>query len=140
MSQLNDSNNTDSETSFSTPEVTALVIEKTLEAFGVYAKVAVTHDTGREILYGLELSVGTPVDDLLRLDKELALVTASPTGTIKIQAPIPGTTLIGIWVPKKGTRKQESFAKRLNSLKKTPEINLALGTPPISHENSDEVK
>ena len=101
-----------------TTNVTALVIEQVLEAFGLIARVVVVQNMGKEVLYGVEIAVGTRLDNLIHLDKDLAMATSSPTGTVRIQAPIPGTTLVGIWIPKKGTVEQEALAKRLTLLKK----------------------
>lgn len=86
------------------------IIEKTLLAFGIQSRVAVVNNFKDEILYALEIAVGTPFEKLLRLEKDLAVATASPTGSVRI-APIAGTHLVGIWLPKKGTKEQVELAR-----------------------------
>jgi DNA segregation ATPase FtsK/SpoIIIE-like protein len=45
--------------------------------------------------------MGEKIEDIIVKKKDLALALASPTGSIFIQAPIPGRALVGIWVPRK---------------------------------------
>lgn len=76
------------------------LIELTLVAFGISARIAKVNDYKDCTQYCLELALGTPIQDLLKLDKDIALTLSSPTGNIEIQAPIPNSSLIGITVPK----------------------------------------
>lgn len=79
----------------------ANVIEKTLESYGIRVRVAEIGYLPKEsIEYRLEITQGTKITDIVKRKKELALALASSTGTIEIQAPIPGRSLIGITVPK----------------------------------------
>ncbi len=77
------------------------IIEKTLESYGIKVRVAEVDKLPNDsVLYKLEIQVGTVISDIEKRKRELALALASSTGTIKIQAPIPGRALIGITVPK----------------------------------------
>lgn len=78
----------------------ALVIEQTLEAFGFTTRIKEVYELDDHIQFCLEIAVGTNLDNILKLDKDLALALASPTGKVEIIAPIPGTSLIGINLPK----------------------------------------
>lgn len=78
----------------------AMLIEKTLEAFGFQTRIAEVNECKDYIQFCLEIAVGTSLDDLLKHDKDLALALASPTGKVEFQAPIPGRSLVGINVPK----------------------------------------
>lgn len=77
----------------------ALIIEQTLKSFNVQAKV-VDVSVGPTVLqYALSISVGTKVSKIRNLGNDLALALAAPSSTVRIEAPIPGTSLIGIEVP-----------------------------------------
>jgi len=78
----------------------ARLIEMTLEAFGLYVKVVQINKLDMFDEYYLEVSVGTSLEKLERRDRDLALVLASPTGKVFWEIPIPGTSLIGLKVPK----------------------------------------
>ena len=51
--------------------------------------------------YALEVALGTKLSKITALERDLALALAAPTGTIRIEAPIPGRSLIGIELPNK---------------------------------------
>ncbi|MEK7079479.1 MAG: DNA translocase FtsK [Patescibacteria group bacterium] len=77
------------------------IIEKTLDSYGIRVRVAeINILPNGSVQYGLEITQGTKIEDIEKRKRELALALASSTGTIKIQAPIPGKALIGIVVPK----------------------------------------
>jgi hypothetical protein len=44
--------------------------------------------------------LGTSLEDITSRTRELAMVTASPTGKVVVEAPIPGRALVGISIPK----------------------------------------
>lgn len=77
----------------------ASLIEKTLESFGVRAKVVEINKGPAVTQYALESAQGTKIVHIKSLQNDLALALASPTGSVRIEAPIPGKSLIGIEVP-----------------------------------------
>jgi S-DNA-T family DNA segregation ATPase FtsK/SpoIIIE len=77
----------------------ATIIEKTLDSFGVRAKVVEVNKGPSVTQYGLEISMGTKLSKIKNLADNLALALAAPTGQIRIEAPIAGRSLVGIEVP-----------------------------------------
>jgi S-DNA-T family DNA segregation ATPase FtsK/SpoIIIE len=77
----------------------AALIEKTLQSFGIEARVAEVNLGPAVTQYALEISLGTKVSKITSLANDLALATEAPTGQIRIEAPIPGRNLIGIEIP-----------------------------------------
>lgn len=77
----------------------AALIEKTLDSFGIVARVAEVNGGPAVTQYALEISAGTKIAKIANLQHDLALVLATPTGTVRIEAPIPGKSLVGIEVP-----------------------------------------
>lgn len=75
------------------------IIEKTLESFGIDAKVVEVNGGPAVTQYALEVALGTKLSKITSLERDLALALAAPTGTIRIEAPIPGRSLIGIELP-----------------------------------------
>ncbi len=75
------------------------IIEKTLDSFGVVAKVAEVNGGPAVTQYALEISAGTKIARIANLQHDIALALATPTGTVRIEAPIPGKSLVGIEVP-----------------------------------------
>ena len=77
----------------------ANIIEKTLDSFGIQARVAEVNGGPAVTQYALEISAGTKISKIANLQHDLALALATPTGTVRIEAPIPGKSLVGIEVP-----------------------------------------
>lgn len=77
----------------------AATIEKTLQSFGIEARVAEVNLGPAVTQYALEIALGTKVSKITSLANDLALATEAPTGQIRIEAPIPGRSLIGIEIP-----------------------------------------
>lgn len=77
----------------------AATIERTLQSFGVDARVAEVNLGPAVTQYALEIALGTKVSKITSLANDLALATEAPTGQIRIEAPIPGRNLIGIEIP-----------------------------------------
>ncbi|MDP2649384.1 MAG: DNA translocase FtsK [bacterium] len=77
----------------------ASVIEKTLDSFGIEARVVEVNLGPAVTQYALEIALGTKVSKITSLSNDLALATEAPTGQIRIEAPIPGRSLIGIEIP-----------------------------------------
>ncbi len=80
---------------------TAGVIERTLQSFGITAKVVEVNLGPAVTQYALEIALGTKVSKITSLANDLALNTEAPTGQIRIEAPIPGRNLVGIEIPNK---------------------------------------
>ncbi|MCJ7740429.1 DNA translocase FtsK [Candidatus Microgenomates bacterium] len=77
----------------------AEVIEKTLESFGITARVVEVNLGPAVTQYALEIALGTKLSKITSLANDLALALAAPTGQIRIEAPIPGRSLVGIEIP-----------------------------------------
>lgn len=77
----------------------AATIENTLEAFGITAKVVEVNLGPAVTQYALEVAIGTKLSKISALGSDLALALAAPTGQIRIEAPIPGRSLVGIELP-----------------------------------------
>lgn len=77
----------------------AETIEKTLESFGITARVVEVNMGPAVTQYALEVALGTKLSKITSLERDLALALAAPTGTIRIEAPIPGRNLVGIELP-----------------------------------------
>ncbi|MBQ9314461.1 MAG: DNA translocase FtsK [Clostridia bacterium] len=79
----------------------AIKLQKTLESFGVDAKVTNVTRGPTVTRYELLPSVGVKVSKILRLSDDLALNLAAKS--IRIEAPIPGKSAVGIEVPNRTT-------------------------------------
>lgn len=77
----------------------ATTIEKTLASFGIEAKVVEINLGPAVTQYALESVQGTKIAKITNLQNDLAMALASPTGSVRIEAPIPGKSQIGIEVP-----------------------------------------
>lgn len=75
------------------------IIQKTLESFGVGARVVEINLGPAVTQYAIEIDQGTKVSKILNLQNDLALALSAPQGQIRIEAPIPGRNLVGIEVP-----------------------------------------
>jgi len=79
----------------------AAIIEQNLESFGITAKVIEVNLGPAVTQYAIEVALGTKLSKITALERDLALALAAPTGTIRIEAPIPGRSLVGIELPNK---------------------------------------
>ena len=77
----------------------AAIIERTLEAFGITAKVVEVNYGPAVTQYALEVAIGTKLSKIHALSNDLALALAAPTGQIRLEPPIPGRSLVGIELP-----------------------------------------
>ena len=75
------------------------IIMQVLSDFGIDAKVVAAHVGPSVTQYELEMKAGTRVNKILGLNRELALALAAKD--VRIQAPIPGKSTIGIELPNK---------------------------------------
>lgn len=94
----------------------AFVIEKTFESFGITARVAEIQKRKYAVDYNLEIAVGTKLDRLIVLRKDLALAVASPSGDVYIEAPIPGRSLVRVTVPNQINDSSSKFLTLVGSL------------------------
>lgn len=74
-------------------------IEETLKSFGIRAQVAEVNRGPAVTQYALEITMGTKLSRITALGNDLALALAAPTGQVRIEAPIPGRSLVGIEIP-----------------------------------------
>jgi S-DNA-T family DNA segregation ATPase FtsK/SpoIIIE len=77
----------------------ASIIEKTLESFGIRAQVAEVNYGPSVTQYALKITMGTKLSKITGLSNNLALSLAAPTGQVRIEAPIPGRSMVGIEIP-----------------------------------------
>jgi len=77
----------------------AATIENILDSFGIKARVVEVNCGPAVTQYALEISLGTKLSKITALQNDLALGLAAPTGQIRIEAPIPGRSLVGIEIP-----------------------------------------
>ena len=75
------------------------LIERTLASFGVRAKIVEVNLGPAVTQYALDSAEGIKITKITNLQNDLAMALASPTGSVRIEAPIPGKALIGIEVP-----------------------------------------
>ena len=79
----------------------AIKLQKTLASFGVDAKVTNVTRGPTVTRYELQPNVGVKVSKILNLSDDIALNLAAKS--IRIEAPIPGKSAVGIEVPNKTT-------------------------------------
>lgn len=77
------------------------IIERTLESFGVRAEVQEVNSGPTVTQYALAITRGTKLSKITALGNDLALALAASTGQVRIEAPIPGRSLVGIEIPNK---------------------------------------
>lgn len=78
------------------------IIEKTLDSFGISAKVVEVNSGPAVTQYAIQIALGTKVSKITSLSSDLALALAAPTGQVRIEAPIPGRNLVGVEIPNRG--------------------------------------
>jgi len=77
----------------------AAVIEKTLGSFGIRALVDEVNYGPAVTQYAIKITEGTKLSKITSLSNDLALALAASTGQVRIEAPIPGRSLVGIEIP-----------------------------------------
>jgi S-DNA-T family DNA segregation ATPase FtsK/SpoIIIE len=80
-------------------EHTTLALERTFHTFGVPAHVVAAHRGPTVTLFEVEVEAGTKVNKVLALADDIAYALATPD--VRIIAPIPGKSAIGVEVPNK---------------------------------------
>jgi S-DNA-T family DNA segregation ATPase FtsK/SpoIIIE len=115
----------------------AAIIEQTLESFGITARVVEVNMGPAVTQYAIEVALGTKLSKITALERDLALALAAPTGTIRIEAPIPGRSLVGIELPNRSPefvnlRKMlESDVMQANNSKLAVSLGLDVSGKPI---------
>jgi S-DNA-T family DNA segregation ATPase FtsK/SpoIIIE len=79
----------------------ASTIERTLDSFGIKARVAEINRGPAVTQYALQITEGTKLSKITSLSNDLALALAATTGQVRLEAPIPGRSLVGIEIPNK---------------------------------------
>ncbi len=77
------------------------IIEQTLGSFGVKTQVVDVLIGPSVTQYALNIALGTKVSKIANLRSDIALALATPADSVRIEAPIPGTSFVGIEVPNK---------------------------------------
>lgn len=75
------------------------ILVQVLKDFGIEGKVVAAHVGPAVTQYELEIKAGTKVNKILSLNREIALALAAKD--VRIQAPIPGKSTIGVELPNK---------------------------------------
>ncbi len=77
----------------------ATVIETTLKNFGIPAKVVEIAVGPTVLRFSLAITVGIKVSRIKNLSNDLALALASQSSCVRVEAPIPGTSFVGVEIP-----------------------------------------
>lgn len=80
-------------------KVNVPILTQVLKDFGIEGRVVAAHVGPAVTQYELEIKAGTKVNKILSLNREIALALAAKD--VRIQAPIPGKSTIGIELPNK---------------------------------------
>lgn len=80
-----------------TIERNIMILEKTLRDFGIIGKVVEVNSGPAVTQYEMELQTGTKLSKLLSINKEISLALAKKD--VRIEAPIPGKSTVGVEVP-----------------------------------------
>jgi S-DNA-T family DNA segregation ATPase FtsK/SpoIIIE len=107
----------------------AQVIEQTLRSFGVQGKVSQVAVGPTVVRYSLSIPVGVRVNKIKTLGSDLALALASQNSSVRIEAPIPGTSFIGVEIPNPTPNYVfvRDMIKKLKKDKELYELPLILG-------------
>jgi len=105
------------------------IIEKTLESFGIKARVSEVNYGPAVTQYAIEIAKGTKLSKITSLQNDLALALAAPQGQIRIEAPIPGRSLVGLEIPNRSLEivgLKDILAKKIMKSEKS-KLAFALG-------------
>lgn len=84
---------------FSESKANEKKIVDTLKSFGIEVEISNTRIGPSVTRYAIKTKSVTKVSKISSLQEDLALALASPNGSVRVEAPIPGTSEIGIEVP-----------------------------------------
>lgn len=82
-------------------EANVIIIQKTLADFGIEVEMGEVNVGPTVTQYTLRPAQGIKLSQITALNNDLALALAAPS--IRIEAPIPGRSLVGVEVPNKAT-------------------------------------
>lgn len=85
----------------------ANLLETNLEAHGILARVMEINFMPKHLEFQLEVTQGVAITEFENLNRDIALFLASPTGSIELVAPIPGTHRIGINLPRRTEKNKQ---------------------------------
>jgi len=80
-------------------KVRAKIIKDKLKSFGIDVEVVDIQKGPSVTQYALETGSDVRIAKISNLQNDLALALASPNGTVRIEAPIPGRSQVGVEVP-----------------------------------------
>ena len=80
---------------------TKVALEKVLSDFQIHGKVVEIHEGPTVTQFEVEIASGTKVSRITSINKEIALALAAKD--VRIQAPIPGKSTVGVEIPNKIT-------------------------------------
>ena len=80
---------------------TKVALEKVLADFQIHGKVVEIHEGPTVTQFEVEIASGTKVSRITSINKEIALALAAKD--VRIQAPIPGKSTVGVEIPNKVT-------------------------------------
>ena len=99
-------------------------LENTLYSFSIRAKVCAVESFGAEIEYKLRIEAGTKINQIKSLEPDIALAMSSPTGHVKIVAPLPGSDMISVTVPvPEFSRSKKKKAYEIITITKTIKVS-----------------
>ena len=78
---------------------TRVALERVLSDFQIVGKVVAIHEGPAVTQFEVEIKAGTKVSRITSIDKEIALALAAKD--VRIQAPIPGKSTVGVEIPNK---------------------------------------
>ena len=101
------------------------ILEKVLKDFNIFGKVVEVNIGPTVTQYELELQSGTKVSKLLGINREIALALAKKD--VRIQAPIPGKSTVGVEMPN-DTAQMVTVRETIEGMPKSKSLlNVALG-------------
>lgn len=133
ISLLNEVKKTDQSSERRDVEKKRRILEQTFKSFGVDATVEDSHVGPAITKFEVKLAVGVKVNKILQLSDDIALALAAKD--VRIEAPIPGKSLIGIEVPNK-TTSMVAFRDIIETQPKHPDKLL---TVPLGKDIAGEV-
>lgn len=103
------------------------ILERVLKEFGFNAQVTEIHIGPAVTQYELHVSAGTKLSKIVSLNKEIALALAAKD--VRIEAPIPGKSTIGIEIPNQSVApvKIREVLEHIPSSQKDAKILVSLG-------------
>jgi DNA segregation ATPase FtsK/SpoIIIE, S-DNA-T family len=104
----------------------AEIIEQTLRSFGVKARVVDVLIGPSVTQFALDIALGTKVSKIANLSNDLALALATSSNSLRIEAPIPGTSYVGIETPNE-TRSTVYSKEVMQFIKSSEGKNLPIG-------------